>query len=241
MCDAATVCASARSCARKLMTIAQRARTALALTRGMLQLQVATCTPGLMARLRDATAMVREDRELLAGRVSWLDYRLYLIRMYGFHAAVERALCSTRQLVSVVADASLRNHKAALLAADLVALGVDRRDLAQLPRMMFAAPLALPEALGWTYVVESATLAGKQLVRHLARQLPGEIQIASAFLRCYGDEAPERWRQLGAALDAFELAARDGDRVIDAARDGFIRLRTWVHPALQPRPNRIHA
>ena len=194
-----------------------------------------------MARLRDATAMVRDDREVLAGRVSWLDYRLYLIRMYGFHAAVERALTANRQLVTVITDAPLRNHKAALLAADLVALGVDRRGLAELPRMELPAALALPEALGWTYVVESATLSGKQLVRHLARQLPAEIQTASAFLRCYGDEAPERWRQLGAAFDAIELAERDGDRVIEVARDGFVKLRGWVHPALQPRPARIHA
>jgi heme oxygenase len=195
----------------------------------------------MMARLREATAMVREDRELLAGRVSWLDYRLFLIRMYGFHATVERQLVASRELVSVIADAPLRNHKAALLAADLVALGVERRDLAQLPRITIAAPFTLPDALGWTYVVESATLRGKQLVRHLARQLPVEIQTASAYLRCYGDEAPERWRQLGVALDAVDLADDSGERVLDAAREGFIQLHGWVRPALQPRTARIHA
>src|SRR5882762_2887313 len=121
MCDAATVCAAARSCARNLVAAAQRARTALAIPRGMLHSQVASRTPGLMARLRDATAIIRDDRDTLAGRVSWLDYRLYLIRMYGFQAAVERALTATRQLVTVIADAPLRNHKASLLAADLVA------------------------------------------------------------------------------------------------------------------------
>jgi heme oxygenase (biliverdin-IX-beta and delta-forming) len=207
----------------------------------MLQHQVATRAPSLMARLRDATAVVREDRELLAGRVSWLDYRLFLIRMYGFHAAIERALGASRQLASVVADAPLRNHKAALLAADLVALGVERRDLLQLPRMVLEEPLELPEALGWTYVVESAMLRGKQLVRHLARQLPTEIQTASAYLRCYGEEVPERWRQLGVALDELELDARDSDRVIDTARGGFLQMHAWVRPVQQPRTTRIHA
>ncbi|HEU4730393.1 MAG TPA: biliverdin-producing heme oxygenase, partial [Kofleriaceae bacterium] len=133
-----------------------------------------------MAQLRDATSAVREDRELLAGRVTWLDYRMYLLRMYGLYAAVERALAGSPQLATVVPDAGLRNHKAALIAADLVALGVQRRDLAQVPRMPFAGALALPEALGWTYVVESATLAGRQHLRHLARHLPAEIQSASA-------------------------------------------------------------
>ena len=194
-----------------------------------------------MARLREATAGVREDREILAGRVSWLDYRLYLVRMYGFYTSIERTLASSRQLARVVSDAPLRNHKAALVAHDLVALGLDRGELVQSPRMAFAATLALPEALGWTYVVESATLAGRQLVRHLARELPDEIQVASAYLHCYGDVAQERWRELGVALDAFEHADRDGDRVIEAARDGFLRLHAWVRPAVQPRPSRIHA
>jgi heme oxygenase len=202
---------------------------------------LASRTSTLSSRLRDATATVRDDRELLAGRVSWLDYRLYLVRMYGFYAAVERSLGGSRLLMTVVRDARLRNHKAALIAHDLVALGVEHRDLAQFPRMAFADALALPEALGWTYVAESATLGGKQLARHLARQLPAEIQAASAYLRCYGDEAPERWRELGVALDAFLDVERDGERVIEAARDGFLRMHTWVRPALQPRPTRIHA
>jgi len=202
---------------------------------------VACRAPSLMAQLRDATAVIREDRDLLAGRVSWLDYRLYLARMYGFHSAIERALASSRQLATVVQDAGLRNHKAALLAHDLVALGVERRDLVQLPRMPFAGALELPEALGWTYVLESLTLSGKQLSRRLSRQLPAEVMSASAYLGCYGDEVPERWRQLGSALDAFEHADRDGDRIVAAASDGFLRMRSWVHPVLAARPSRIHA
>jgi len=185
--------------------------------------------------------MVREDRELLAGRVSWMDYRLFLARMYGFHAAIERALASARQLASVVPDAGLRNHKAALLAHDLVALGVERRDLLQLPRMPFAGSLALPEALGWQYVVETLTLNGKQLVRHLTRQLPAEVPRASAYLGCYGEEVTERFRQVCQAIDAFEPSERDADRIVATASEGFVQLRAWINPVVQPRPSRIHA
>jgi heme oxygenase len=225
-------------------------------------------TPTLTARLNTATAAL-QDLGLFAGRVSWLDYRLYLVRLYGFHATVEPALSAFRPLTAVVADAGLRNHKSALLAHDLVALGVDRRDLAQVPRMRFPAPLALPEALGWTYAVESTTLRGKLVARRLARHLP-EIQHASAYLGCYGDAAPARWRELGDALDAFglgrplaagararsdpaarsDLAALPDDlacadracaRVIDAARDGLIQLRRWLGPVLQARTSQRHA
>jgi heme oxygenase len=206
----------------------------------MLPAAVVACTPTLTARLRDETAGVRDDRALLGPGTSWLDYRLYLLRLYGFHAAVEGALSVSRSLATVVADAGLRNHKAALIAFDLVVLGVDRGALAQLPRMAFAGALALPEALGWMYVVESATLGSKQIARRLARHLP-DLARASAYLGCYGDEAPERWRELGAALDAFEHAARDGDRVVAAARGGFVQLRAWMRSAQPARPAQIRA
>lgn len=195
----------------------------------------------LSARLRDATATVRDDRDILAGRVSWLDYRLYLVRLYGFYAAVERALGGSRGLSGVLSDASLRNHKASLIAHDLVALGVDRRDLMQCPRMKFAGALPLADALGWTYVLEAATLSGKQLARHLIRQLPSEMETASAFLGCYGDEAQQRFREVASALDTYDEQTGEGDRVVEVAREGFLQLHAWVRPALQPRPSRIHA
>ncbi len=207
-------------------------------------------TSSLMARLNAATAAIRDDRELLVGRVSWLDYRLYLVRMYGFHAPVEQVLAGHRALTAVVRDAGLRNHKAALLAHDLVALGADRRDLMQAPRMALAGALELPEALGWTYVVESMTLRNKLVAQRLARHLPAEIQRASAYLRCYGDEAPTRWRELGGALDTFAQGRAPGhasyvehacDRVLDTARDGLLQLRRWLGPVLQPRTTQRHA
>jgi heme oxygenase len=197
--------------------------------------------PTLTSQLRDATATLRDDRELLAGRVTGQDYRTYLLRMYGFHANVERALKSCRPLAGVIADAPLRNHKSALIAHDLVALGVDRADLIAAPRMGFPGALALAEALGWTYAVEAIALGGKQLARHLARHLPAEVSRASAYLGCYGSEAQERWRELGEAIDSFEHAVRDSDRVVRAARDGFLQLRAWVRPSLPATPSRIHA
>lgn len=197
--------------------------------------------PTLTSRLRDATVTVRDDRELLAGRVTGQEYRTYLLRMYGFLANVERALKSCRPLAGVIADAPLRNHKSALIAHDLVALGVERVELIAAPRMRFPGALALPEALGWTYAVESIALGGKQLQRHLARQLPAEVSRASAYLGCYGNEAPERWRELGEAIDGFEHVVRDGDRVVGAAHDGFAQLRAWIRPALQAHPSKILA
>lgn len=193
-------------------------------------------TPALTARLNAAAAALRDDREPLPGRVSWLDYRLYLVRLYGFHAAIEPALIAFRPLSSVISDTALRNHKAALIAHDLVALGVDRRQLAQLPRVAVGPRRALPEALGWTYVVERETLGGKLLARRLARYLPDEVQRASAYLGCYGDEAAARWRELGEALDAYALAQPPA-QLAGMARPGLATQATGsAAPPVDPVP-----
>lgn len=174
----------------------------------------------------------RVERELaaLGASATRLDYQRYLCRMYSFLAPLERALAERAELSGVITDAGRRNRKAALLALDLAALGVDRAHLAQLPRASVPLLDELPEALGWMYVVEAATLAGGSLARQLAQQLPAEIARASAFLRGYGDDTGDRWRAFGASLDAYVARAEAGvcDRIVLAATDCLIRLYRWL-------------
>jgi heme oxygenase len=192
----------------------------------------------------------RIERELAAfgGSASWLDYRLYLCRMYGFLLPVERALADSPDLAQVIEDAGTRNTKAALLAHDLASLGVDRGHLGQIPRI--AAPLLdeMPEALGWMYVVESSTLDGEALARQLSPRLLSELDGASAYLHCYGREVHARWRDFTAALDGYVDRADVGacDRIVLAATDGLIRLHRWLaafssSALAQVRAGRIHA
>jgi heme oxygenase len=196
-----------------------------------------------IARLSAATRGLRyRELDLFARNPTWLDYRLFLFRMYGLHVPIERNLV-TASLDRVIADASLRNHKVALLSHDLVALGVMHRDFAQLPRLEVPPLHDLPVALGWMYVLEAATLDARALRGHLASKLPVEMESAAAYLDCYGKELETRWLEFGEALD--EHAARTGtaDAIIGAAVDCCDRFRHWVHPTrIRTRPRRpIHA
>jgi len=214
------------------------------------QMQAQTLGSGAIARLRAETGMlqgrVERDLALFGDGASWLDYRLYLCRMYGFLAPVEQALGEAPGLAEVVCDAELRNHKAALLAHDLVSLGVDRRHLVQIPRISVPLLDDLPEALGWMYVIEASTLDGEDLARQLAQRLPSELDCASAFLRCYGDEVHARWRDFSAEIDAYVDRADTGacDRIVLAATECLIRLHRWL-PSLtvmsEARASRVHA
>lgn len=195
---------------------------------------------GAVTRLRDETGSLQRrawcSLTLFDAGTSWLDYRLYLCRMYGFLAPIERALDETPELAAVIRDAPLRNNKVALLAHDLVSLGVPRAHLGQLPRIAAPALDELPEALGWMYILEAGTLEARELGRHLAPLLPEELEGASAYLRCYGDEVAARWRAFGAALDAYatRAGAPAADRIVAAATDGFLRLHRWLAPASAP-------
>jgi heme oxygenase len=190
----------------------------------------------------------RVGRELsMFGDVaSWLDFRLYLCRMYGFLAPIERALGDTPDLAAAIQDADMRNNKAALLADDLASLGVEQTHLAQIPQISVPVLDELPEAIGWMYVVEASTLDGAELARHLALRLPSELDGASSYLRCYGDQVHARWRDFSAAVDAYVDAANLGacDRVVLAATDCLIRLHRWLTPSSATshvRAGRVHA
>lgn len=196
-----------------------------------------------MARLSAATRDLRyRELDLFAKNPTWLDYRLFLFRMYGLHVPVERNL-ATASLDRVVTDASLRNHKVALLAHDLIALGVMRRDMAGLPRLDVPALHELPVALGWMYVLEAATLDGRALRGHLAPRLPLEIESAAAYLDCYGKEVENRWIEFGEALDDHAARTGTAEAIVDAAIDCCDRVQRWLHPTrIRARLRRpIHA
>lgn len=184
----------------------------------------------LEAETSELMGRVAQALDMLGEQTSWLDYRLYLYRMYGFHIAAERALAAAPELSTVIADADLRNNKVALVAHDLVALGISRRDLQQLPRMAVPAMRDLAEAVGWMYVVERATLDAREIGRHLRKRLPLELQTARAYVSCYGDEVETRWRELGDGIEQFAVTPAVTARVAAAANDCLFRLLRWLRP-----------
>jgi len=183
---------------------------------------------------------VEREHAVFGDGACWLDYRLYLCRMYGFFAPLEAELAEVPGLADAVPDAGERIHKTALLGRDLLALGVERGHLGQIPRL--AVPLLdeLPEALGWMYVAESVTLDGAELARHLEVQMPAELDGAAAYLRCYGEDVQERWRRFGAAIDAYveRAGAAACDRIVHAATDCLFQLHRWLAPSSSVSPAR---
>src|SRR4051812_9262744 len=160
----------------------------------------------LLARLNAETQIHHADadsdvdRYLFCEPIRSVDYKTYLERLYGFLVPVEAALAQAPELSSVI-DVKGRS-KAALVAHDLLALGMTMDEVNALPQCGRVAPFRGPAAaLGWMYIVERPTLASAVIRGHLAAYLPTEMATASSYLMCYAGQVGAMWRELGMAMD----------------------------------------
>lgn len=140
----------------------------------------------------------------------------FLARCRGFYVPLEADLQSVEGLEAYVPDLPHR-WKASWIEADLRALGLDDRDLANFPHCTrLPRTTSVPRALGILYVLEGATLGGEVLTRRVAQELRTP---ATRFLTSYGVE-----RKL-----CFEIFTHGLDRLLDPAdpRDALPRA---AHP-----------
>ncbi|MFT3698080.1 MAG: biliverdin-producing heme oxygenase [Kofleriaceae bacterium] len=164
--------------------------------------------------LRVATAELHREAErhvrILDPDATEATYARYLQRMYGFHAACERAF-------SIPFEG---RYKSDAIAADLAELGVAAEPLAVVPDMRSRS-----YELGCAYVIEGSTLGGRFILAKMPKQR------ATRFLDGYGDATGRMWKEFCALLET----ADDLDEAIAGARDTFAALITWLdEPAREP-------
>ncbi len=192
----------------------------------------------VLTRLNDETQVHHADadsdvdRYLFCDGVSSIEYRTYLARVYGFLAPLEAALAMAPDIEQII---DVRGRaKAALVAHDLLALGLTMTEVNELPQCLsiptFRGPAA---ALGWMYVAERPLLASAVIRGHLSTYLPNEMAAASAYLMCYAGQVGGMWRGLGEAIDRVASTSVIADRIIVAAHDAFRAQHRWRTHDLQ--------
>lgn len=185
----------------------------------------------VMSRLRNATVDLEEELENALARepptAPAERYRVFLARMYGFHAPLERRLHMRPDLAHILPDVGTR-QKAPLIAVDLTELGVVADDLDDLPRCPDLPDLAdVAAALGCVYVLEST--AGAMDAMRAA--LPVSLAARSSYLQHAGEDADPRWRTLIEAIESHAKVRMIGDRVVAGANETLDRLTRWLSPA----------
>ena len=180
----------------------------------------------LRMRLREATAQIHERLHghaglgaAATGAMARDDYRLLLARLWGFHKAFEEALDEAAR--SLALDIAMADRaRAPMLEADLTTLGLDARQIAQLPRCDYIfRPADAPAFMGALYVVEGSTLGGVHIARALSGLFDGPEGEGRKFFLGYGERHSLMWRGFLARLDAFA-----GDEFCEAAAiEGAVR------------------
>jgi heme oxygenase len=151
-------------------------------------------------------------------------YRRLIEGFYGFYAPIEDVLEAVRGWERYGFSWEER-AKVPMLLADLGALGLTTVQIAALPRCgTLPRPVTIEEALGCAYVLEGATLGGRQIQQVLAgSDIPDG---ARNFFTSYGPAVGERWKEFCAMLGSLP---EDGSGpVVATAQRTFDTLGTWL-------------
>ena len=192
-----------------------------------------TCS--VRQQLRDATSEVHEALHdhpdfvsLLEERMTRIEYRALLARLYGYYWALERGLRATSP--AVLRGFNVREReRSADLRADLLFLGLSRNDIDALPvcEALMRPVRSNAELMGRLYVVEGAALGGKIIASKLDRLLGAEGVEGRRFFSGRALPDPLPWPAFCRLLESE--SSRSGIRaVIEGAETTFRNMADWL-------------
>jgi len=146
---------------------------------------------------------------------------------YGFYAPVEASLVRLTA-VSPPLGFPLR-ARSELIESDLLALGLSRRDLAELRRCTNLPRLSCREDMaGCLYVLEGACLGGQVIAPMLRQRLAVDKDSGASFFVGDAEATSARWILVLTCLDAFVRAGARSEEIAASACATFGALARWV-------------
>jgi heme oxygenase len=165
--------------------------------------------------------------DLLDPALSLHRYRLVLEGFHGFYAAVEGELA--RVVATTPSLGFPLRARTELLEGDLLALGLSRSDIAELPRCADLPRLCRTEHLaGCLYVLEGACLGGQIIAKALRGRLPLTNDHGLSFFVGDGSRTGARWRLVLGWLEDLVRRGALADEIVASARETFCSLGRWV-------------
>jgi len=155
---------------------------------------------------------------------------------YGFYAPVEASLVGLT--AARPGFGFPLRARSGLIESDLLALGLSRRELAELPRCTNLPRLSCPEDLaGCLYVLEGACLGGQVIAPRLGHRLGVAKGSGASFFVGDSEATSARWILV---LDWLEELVRAGARreeITASACATFLALARWVEQQDASQPS----
>ena len=169
----------------------------------------------LRQQLKRETADLHQRLEtelgLLEPELSLHRYRRVLEAFYGFYAPVEASLA--RLAAAGPPLGFPLRARSELIESDLLALGLSRRELAELPRCTDLPRLSCPEDLaGCLYVLEGACLGGQVIAPALRQRLGVAKGSGASFFVGDAEGTSARWLLVLAWLEGLARAGARTER-----------------------------
>ena len=185
----------------------------------------------LRQQLKRETAGLHQRLEaqlgLLEPELSIHRYRRVLQIFYGFYAPVEAGL--VRLAAAGPPLGFPLRARSELIERDLLALGLSRRELAELPRCTDLPRLSCPEDLaGCLYVLEGACLGGQVIAPALHRRLGVAKGSGASFFVGDAEATSARWILVLTWLDGLVRAGARSEEIVASACATFLTLARWV-------------
>jgi len=187
-------------------------------------------TPAATDRAANLKAATRAAHEALDSGIMRFDpfssarhYAAFVKMQYAFHRDVA-ALFDHPGLNALFPDLQARS-RLAQVTQDLADLGLA---LPELPAPAFGhGAIDIPTAVGWLYVEEGSNLGGAFLFK-LAAKLGFDASHGARHLAPHADGRAPNWRVFVGQLNAVNLPEDDEMRVINGARDAFLRVTGYM-------------
>nr|WP_174506423.1 biliverdin-producing heme oxygenase [Acinetobacter sp. Marseille-Q1620] len=175
----------------------------------------------LAMRLKQETAADHEHMHQLMARAQVFDsrqqYAKFILAQYHFQKDIEY-LFENDDIIKLISDLDIRGRSAAA-ALDLQDLNVyaEHQDLA-------TRHVSYPEAIGWIYVSEGATLGAAFLFKQAQNELGLSAEFAARNLAAYPEGRAKVWKRFISEIDQADLNKEQRDLVIQGAKQGFKRF-----------------
>jgi heme oxygenase (biliverdin-IX-beta and delta-forming) len=179
----------------------------------------------LKEEAREQHMRLEHELDISSRLVDRDSYRRLLTAFYGYWKPWESRVAASKN-AEIVAFFAPR-WKRGLLEGDLEFLGMNQREIDELPLANVPEFSDDYELLGSMYVTEGSTLGGQFISRMIEQQLNLRDGRGYAFYRSYGQQVGTMWREFGRFFNE-RISPENLAGAIDGAQQTFEGIRRWL-------------